>query len=84
MKDEKDLHAHVLRENVGQDSEEKKDNGTKSLRKQEGMAPREISLRLEEGKGKKRSREEDPAISKEIITIPLQNYIFLSRNINET
>ena len=73
----------MLREKVGQDPEEKKDNGARSLRKQEGMASREISLRLREGKGRKRSGEEDPAISKEIIMIPLQNYIFLSRNINE-
>lgn len=47
------------------------------------MASREISLRLEESKGKKRSGEEDPTISKEIIMIPLQNYIFLSRNIDK-
>lgn len=47
------------------------------------MVSREMSLRLEEGTGKIRNGEEDPAILKEDMTIPLANQFSLFRNINE-
>lgn len=50
---------------------------------QEGLVFREMSLRLEEGTGKIRNGEEDAAIFKEDMTIPLENQFSLFRNINE-
>lgn len=50
---------------------------------QEEMVSREMSLRLEEGTGKTRNGEEDPAIFKEDMIIPLENQFSLFRNINE-
>lgn len=49
------------------------------MKKQEGMASREISLRLEEGAGEERSGEE-LVISREDITLTFKNKFSLRRN----